>query len=389
MTYDVQLHRRMAPRSPHESHRTATPLELFFDLVFVVAIAQAASGLHHAVTEGHAVEGLIGYLMVFFAIWWAWMNFTWFASAYDCDDVPYRIAVLVQMTGALILAAGLPAMFESRTLNGATVGGYVLMRLAAVAQWVRAGRSDPEHRATAYRYAIGIAVLQVAWIAVLFVPALGAPGFILFAILELMVPAWAERAAPTTWHPHHIAERYGLFTLIVLGESILVATFAVESGLSSGDTLAALAPIIVGGLLIVFSMWWLYFDRPVHDLLTGLRKAMVWGYGHYFVFGAAAAVGAGLAAVVDQATHHAKVSAGSAAAAVAVPVAVYLISLWVIHDRPDYGRTRVFGPIVAVLVLLTPFAGAAAVPLIGLILAGLVAVKLAVLRTPRPSARST
>ena len=195
-----------------------------------------------------------------------------------------------------------------------------------------------------------------------------------------MVPAWAERAAPTTWHPHHIAERYGLFTLIVLGESILVATFAVESGLSSGDTLAALAPIIVGGLLIVFSMWWLYFDRPVHDLLTGLRKAMVWGYGHYFVFGAAAAVGAGLAAVVDQATHHAKVSAGSAAAAVAVPVAVYLISLWVIHDRPDYGRTRVFGPIVAVLVLLTPFAGAAAVPLIGLILAGLVAVKLAVLR---------
>ena len=177
MTYDVQLHRRMAPRSPHESHRTATPLELFFDLVFVVAIAQAASGLHHAVTEGHAVEGLIGYLMVFFAIWWAWMNFTWFASAYDCDDVPYRIAVLVQMTGALILAAGLPAMFESRTLNGATVGGYVLMRLAAVAQWVRAGRSDPEHRATAYRYAIGIAVLQVAWIAVLFVPALGAPGF--------------------------------------------------------------------------------------------------------------------------------------------------------------------------------------------------------------------
>jgi len=67
----------MTPRSPHEAHRTATPLELFFDLVFVVAIAQAAAELHHAVSEAHAVQGLMGYLMVFFAIWWAWMNFTW------------------------------------------------------------------------------------------------------------------------------------------------------------------------------------------------------------------------------------------------------------------------------------------------------------------------
>src|SRR5262245_357148 len=71
----------MAPRSPHEAHRVSTPLELFFDLVFVVAIAQAASGMHHAIAEGHAGAGLFGYVMVFFAIWWAWMNFTWFASA--------------------------------------------------------------------------------------------------------------------------------------------------------------------------------------------------------------------------------------------------------------------------------------------------------------------
>ena len=80
----------MVARSPHEAHRAATPLELFFDLVFVVAIAQAANGLHHAVAELHVVDGLIGYLMVFFAIWWAWMAFTWFASAYDCDDVRAR-----------------------------------------------------------------------------------------------------------------------------------------------------------------------------------------------------------------------------------------------------------------------------------------------------------
>ena len=93
----------MRPRSPHETHRAVTPLELLFDLVFVVAIAQAAAAFHHSISEAHAVEGLVGFLAVFFGIWWAWMNFTWFASAYDCDDVPYRLAVFLQITGALIL----------------------------------------------------------------------------------------------------------------------------------------------------------------------------------------------------------------------------------------------------------------------------------------------
>src|SRR5688572_12628855 len=103
----------MTARSPHEHHRVSTPLELFFDLVFVVAVARAAAGLHHAIAELHVGAGLIGFAMVFFAIWWAWMNFTWFASAYDCDDVAYRCAVFVQITGALVMAAGIPAMFEA------------------------------------------------------------------------------------------------------------------------------------------------------------------------------------------------------------------------------------------------------------------------------------
>ena len=247
----------MTARSPHESHRTATPLELLFDLVFVVAIAQAASGLHHAITAAHALEGLIGYLMVFFAIWWAWMNFTWFASAYDCDDVLYRLAVFVQIAGALIMAGGVTAMFETRAPNLATIGGYVVMRLALVAQWLRAAASDPARRKTGHRYAAGITVLQLAWIAVLFVPGIWIPAFLTLAALELALPVWAEGVAPTTWHPHHIAERYGLLTLIVLGESILAATIAVQSALSSGEALSALVPLIIGGLLIVYSMWWM------------------------------------------------------------------------------------------------------------------------------------
>jgi low temperature requirement protein LtrA len=379
LPYDILRYSTMRARSPHETHRVSTPLELFFDLVFVVAVAQASAGLHHAVAEGHVLQGLASYLMVFFAIWWAWMNFTWFASAYDSDDVPYRLAVFVQMAGALILAAGVPAMFASRTPNLATIGGYVVMRLPLVAQWLRAGRADPERRTTAHRYALGITVMQLAWVALIFVPAWWTPGFLLFALLELAVPVWAEQAAPTTWNPHHIAERYGLLTLIVLGESILSAAGAVQSASASGEELPVLMPLIVGGLLIAYSMWWVYFDRPVHDLLTSLRKALLWGYGHYLVFAAAAAVGAGLAVSVDQSTHHTEISTVTAGAAVAIPVAVYLVCLWFLHDRPDYRQTRAFGPIAAALILLTPFTGQA-VLVTGVILTAMVALKLVVRR---------
>jgi low temperature requirement protein LtrA len=371
----------MHARSPHEPHRAATPLELFFDLVFVVAIAQAAAGLHHSIAEAHVLAGLAGYAMVFFAIWWAWMNFTWFASAYDCDDLPYRLAVFAQITGALIIAAGVPAMLEDRTPNLAVVVGYVIMRLALVSQWLRAAASDPDRRVTALRYARGITLIQVAWVAMLLAPRFWPVGFVILAVLEVLVPVWAERAAPTTWHPHHITERYGLLTLIVLGESILAATGAVQAALASGEALVSLVPVIIGGLLIVYSMWWIYFDQPVHDLLTSLRKAILWGYGHYLVFAAAAAVGAGLAVTVDQVTHRAEVSAVAAGMAVAIPVAVYLLCLWFLHDRPEYRDTRVFGVATAGLVLLTPFTGHA-VPFIGALLVALVGTRLA-LRRPR------
>jgi low temperature requirement protein LtrA len=375
----ARLRAPMRARSPHEPHRAATPLELLFDLVFVVAIAQAANGLHHAISEAHALQGLFGFLMVFFAIWWAWMNFTWFASAYDSDDVPYRLAVFVQITGALILAGGVPAMFETRVPNLATITGYVVMRMAMVAQWLRAAAADPSHRVTARRYALGITILQIAWVGMLWIPHLWVPGFLALAALELAVPIFAERTAPTSWHPHHISERYGLLTLIVLGESILSATLAVQSALASGEALPALIPLIIGGLLIVFSMWWVYFDRPVHDLLTSFRKAIVWGYGHYVVFAAAAAVGAGLAVNVDYATHHAKIGAAAAGAAVAIPVAIYLLCLWFLHDRPEYRATRAYGPIAAGAVLLAPLTGYG-VLMTGIILATLVAAKLVLRR---------
>jgi low temperature requirement protein LtrA len=366
----------MVARSPHEPHRVATPLELFFDLVFVIAIAQAADALHHSITEGHAALGLMSFGMVFFAIWWAWMNFTWFASAYDSDDVGYRAVVFVQMFGALVMSAGVPLMFETHTPNLATIVGYVVMRLAMVAQWLRAAAGDPEHASTARRYALGISLVQVAWIAMFAVPQYWGPGFLALAAAELAVPAWAERTSKTTWHPHHIAERYGLLTLIVLGESILSATVAIQAALASGEALSRLLPLIIGGWLIACSMWWMYFDRPAHDLLRSFRKAIVWGYGHYFVFASAAAVGAGLAVDVDQLTSHGSIGVVGGAAAVAIPVAIFLLCLWFLHDRSENQQTRWLAPIAAFLILLTPFTGQG-VLLTGLILSAVVATKLA------------
>jgi low temperature requirement protein LtrA len=366
----------MAARTPHEPHRAATPLELFFDLVFVVAIARAAAGLHHAVGAGHAAHGLVGFLLVFFAIWWAWMNFTWFASAYDCDDTPYRLATFVQITGALVLAAGVPAMFEAAGPNATVVTGYVIMRLGGVSLWLRAASADAPRRPAALRYAGGIVVLQIGWVAMLWLPpALTLPVFLLMAGLEMGVPVWAERAAPTPWHPHHIAERYGLLTIIVLGESVLASTVAVDRAIEAGAALWSLLPTIAGALLILYSMWWVYFDRPAHDLLTSLRRGFLWGYGHYVVFASVAAVGAGLAVTTDAATGGAHVGPTAAGLAVTIPVCLYLSTLWILHNRPAYRSTRWLAPVAVPLILATSPTGHA-VPLTGLLLAAIVAIKL-------------
>ena len=103
----------MTGRDPHEPGRTATPLELLFDLTFVIAFGAAANELAHALTEDHVVDGILGFSFAMFAVSWAWINFSWFASAYDTDDWLYRLLTMVQMIGVLVLALGLPDLFES------------------------------------------------------------------------------------------------------------------------------------------------------------------------------------------------------------------------------------------------------------------------------------
>jgi len=372
----------MRGREADEPHRASTPLELFFDLVIVVAVAAAASSLHHGISEDHAPEAILGYVLTFFAIWWAWMSFTWFAAGYDTDDVPYRIAVFVQMAGAIIIAAGIERASVEEDWSLVLVG-YIVMRVPLVFQWLRAARDDPPHRRQDIRWATGTAIMQVLWVAAfLFVPAdLFTLTFLLLVAGELAVPILATRDLPARWHSEHIAERYGLLTIIVLGESVLAGTIAFGSVADDSFSDPELLFLAVGALLLVFAMWWLYFERPSDDLLSSRTRAFEWGYGHYSIWISAAAVGAGIAVGVDVLTDHAHVDMHVAGAAVAIPVAVYLISIWALHDVPrPMSRSRMaLTPMAAILVLATPLT-AQPIFLTGALVVGLLGLRL--LTTP-------
>jgi len=370
---------RMAGRDPAEAHRAATPLELLFDLCFVGAVSQAAEELGRFVEAGEVGRGVSSFVLVFFAIWWAWVNFTWFASAYDTDDVFYRVMVFVQITGALILAAGVPKIVVHHDF-ALGVTGYVVMRVALVTQWLRAAHGDPRTRRTALRYAAGVTGIQICWIAFLAVPSrYQLSVFPPLLLLDMLIPVWAERAGETSWHPHHIAERYGLFTIIVIGESVLTATTALQAAFDQGGFRWDLVGVIAGGLLIVFSMWWVYFAAPAHVFITSFRRAAVWAYGHYMVFASAAAVGAGLGVAVTYDIAQTHISGTVSRAAVTVPVALYLVVVWALHLRPHAVSRpmHVATPVTAALVLAVTFAPTA-VLLTGLLTAALVAVKVVV-----------
>jgi low temperature requirement protein LtrA len=356
----------MTGRSTDERHRVSSPLELLFDLTFVVAIAQVAGQLAHVGEDGHLLAKLPLYCMVFFAIWWAWMNFTWFASAYDTDDVPYRLMTLVQMAGVLVLAAGVPAAFDHENFT-AIIVGYLIMRFALVGQWLRAAVEHPAGRTTALRYAFGVAAVQVLWVVWGFVPPqVGVWLFPIGAALELAVPLWAERPGMTSWHPHHIAERYGLFTIIVLGESVSASAVGVQNALAQSGFSAARVWIAAAGLVLLFALWWLYFLEPAAEGLRSRRgRSFYWGYGHYVVFASLAALGAGLEVAVQEGAAHSAAANTAVEYAIAVPVALFLLMLYVLH-APLVSEV-VIRPlktgIALALILLLPLAS----PLLGLV----------------------
>ncbi|MCT1364762.1 MULTISPECIES: low temperature requirement protein A [unclassified Microbacterium] len=373
----------MRPRDPGQPHRAASPLELFFDLVFVVAVSIASAQLHHALSHGDFLHGITSYAMLFFAIWWAWMNFTWFATSFDTDDWPYRIATFVQMAGVLILAAGIPGAFEEGDFTLPVVG-YVVMRIAMVAQWLRASRNEGPLRRVALRYALGVAVVQVLWLLFLLIPSgpVQLAAFVVFALIEITVPVFAERRHQTPWHPHHITERYGLFTLIVLGESLLASANAIIDALDEVEALGPLLAISALAFVVTAALWWIYFWPPHHRAITTLGRSLRYGYTHYFVFAAAAAFSAGIEVELDVMTGESHLAPVAATFTVSIPIAVFLIGIWwvAIRDNADRVVNTVI-PVGALLVLLDPFVPVP-VALTAAVMVGIVAVL--VMRPPIP-----
>jgi low temperature requirement protein LtrA len=321
-------------RDINESHRASTPLELFYDLIFVVAIASLSVELHHAISNWHHVGHAVWmYFFLFFCIWWPWNTYTWFASGYDTNDAQFRVASFAQMIGAIIIAVGVkPAFLDNNFLT--MMIGYITMRIPYILMWFKVAYDDAKSRPIALQYAIGVLIIQIAWsLSILYFDNWYI--FIALVLFEMLVPYIAERSTDkginTKYHFAHIEERMGLMTIIVLGESILAAAYAFENVMKyfSADSLM----LATGAILILFSMWWLYFDdASMGDELASDKKTFIWSYGHYFVFGFATAVGALLSVNVDVLINNANIGKDLAVLGLAIAIFGYLVAVWFCHD---------------------------------------------------------
>jgi len=331
----------MLGRDPDEAHRQATSLELLFDLTFVVAFGIAGEQFAHLYADAHYAAGLLAFSFATFAIVWAWISYSWFASAFGTEDWVFRLLTMLQMVGVVVLALGLPQMFHAVDAghhlgNEVMVGGYVVMRVAMVFQWLRAARGDSAYRAACLAYAVGISIAQCGWVVMAVArPSLAqatALALVLIAF-EFTTPWFAERRrGGTPWHAGHIAERYGLLTIITLGEGVIgtVASLSAvvdEHGWSVEAVLVALA-----GTGLTFGLWWMYFIVPSEQVLTRYRnRALGWGYGHIPLFGALAATGAGLHVAAFYIDGDAHIAATATVVSVAVPVGVFVLCLYGLH----------------------------------------------------------
>jgi low temperature requirement protein LtrA len=340
----------MVGRDPHEHHRAVSELELLYDLTFVVAFAQAGNQFAHFVAGGHVGTALWAYLFVLLAVCWAWISFTWFASAFDTDDWFHRSLTMVQMVGVVIIALGIPPVFESidtgRTLDyRAIAAGYVVIRVAMVAMWARVARQDPANRRTALLYIAFTATAQVGWVTLAI---LGIDDDMLLVvaivglwIIELggpVVSTWDSHAKGdswqgTPWHAHHIAERYGLLVIITLGEGILGTVTAVSAVVSHVGWSAEAVLVVVAGVGLTFGLWWSYFIVPSAAVLARHRhRKWTWSYGHVALFGAIAAVGAGLHVAAYAAEGEAAIGTVGVVLSVAIPVLVFGVVYFVLYS---------------------------------------------------------
>ena len=340
----------MHGRDRHETHRAATPLELLFDLTFVISFGLAASQFAHALAEGHYKTALLGFGFASFGICWAWINFSWFASAYDTDDWIFRVATMVQMIGVLVLAIGLPRLFASiehgkHLDNSVLVLGYVIMRVALVFQWLRAARQDPARRQACLSYATFVSIAQIGWVVQIALDFTLGVTLVLSAFLiliELIGPILAERKdGGTPWHAHHIAERHGLFAIIALGEGVVGTVAALSAVIEQQGWTLDTALVGIAGTGLTFGIWWVYFMLPSAQILHAHRdRSFVWGYSQMGIVTSIVATGAGLHVAAYFIGHKAHISALATVLTVAIPVSVFLALIYALY----YYLVRRFDP---------------------------------------------
>jgi len=293
----------VALRTEHgtEKGRKVTWLELFFDLVFVAAVAQVGTHLR----DDYSLAGLLRFSLLFVLIWWAWLGHTTFSTRFDTDDLVQRALTALQLFLVAVMAVNSTGAIDSRDSAG-FAAAYSVMRLVLAGQFLRA-RRVPRARRLATRYAVSCGIAAALWLTSAFVPA--PARFWLWAValtIDIGTPLLSTRHLVDVPHDAaHLPERYGLFSIILIGESMA----AVMAGMGHQEywsVRAASAAIL--GMAMVFATWWVYFDgvgATTHRMVRSMRDAIrfhVWTYAHFPLYLGIAVAGVGLEHVIETAT---------------------------------------------------------------------------------------
>lgn len=254
--------------------RHATWLELFYDLAFMAAISQLGLGFK----SDFSWAGLFRLVFLFVPVWWAWTGMAFYATRFDRCDLMTRLFYALQ-----IMAVAAMAINMEDGLNTTSVGfaiSYAVLRFLLVAEYLIAGKYIAEARPLTQRYATGFSLAAALWLLSVFAPL---PQRLMVWAAALLIdfgtPLTARRSLHVKLPPHasHISERYGLFTLLVLGETVLAAVNGVSAragGWDFASTASAFA-----GLILAFSFWWIYFDHANASPVEAVRnRADAWLY---------------------------------------------------------------------------------------------------------------
>ena len=307
--------------------RHASWLELFFDLVFVVAIAELSLEL----VRDHSLGGFGIFAGLYLTVFIAWQGFTFYADRFDTDDVVFRLAILAAMLAVSALAVRIPGVASGRHDAGFVIA-YVCLRSLLIALYLRAWRARPEARPLIARYAGGYSLSVCLWLISL---AVAPPWrYVLWGIgltIEYAMPFVAQRFhARVPVDSSHVPERFALFTIIVLGESVVAVTL----GEAHNHWRAASAVTAAIGFAAVACLWWVYFGHGIPGGLSSTTGSMqLYSRIHIPLLGGLTAVGAGVNMLIAESVGG-DVEAG-AGWALAGGAALYLLCLTIAQSRTD------------------------------------------------------